>query len=98
MRAISATAMAERNINHDLTNALATYGCGTDRDWEIIFRVNFSYQSTCLPKNQPLIRKANSVAMEKWRNQTRETRIATRTAAGKDPYINPELRGQTCGS
>lgn len=97
--AICAGAMAARNIRHDLTEALVKYGCGTDRDWDIIFEVNFSMRSTCMPaRTSPTVRRSLSAAMKEWRDQTRDTCVARRIAAGKDPFINNELRGQSCGS
>jgi hypothetical protein len=91
--------LANRNIRFDLTDALVAYGCGTEHDWNMIFDVNFSIASQCLPaRTMPRTRLAMSYSMKAFRTLTRNTCIARRTAAGLDPFINNDLRGQSCTS
>jgi len=81
--------MANYHIAADLADALTRHGCGTQRDWDMVYEVIGS----CPTTGDPVIRQT----VRSLRNEARATCLYRRTAQGFNPSIEEPYRGQVCG-
>lgn len=87
------------HIHRNLLSTLVQFGCGTDADHNLVFEVAFSERSACMSGGGTSLRRGLSRrAIYEWRTYVRQQCLEQRQAAGLDPFINDDLRGQTCGN
>ena len=105
-RLACAARMAEYHISVDLADALTKYGCGSQADWDAVFKQIGTCplavgQPNAVPAPDLLIAGTFQAVVKQtvslMRNQARQQCLTRRAAVGAYQDVEPSLRGQKCG-